>query len=124
MNIAKRIAEARIKAGLSQSELARKLGIRPQSVQGGESGATAPRARRIAQISEVLGVPESFFFKPAGPESTHVEESETVMAARSLGHQLVRLAESETIGRNEIKVLREVLKLIAGRSDVSGNVGR
>ncbi|RMG32499.1 MAG: XRE family transcriptional regulator [Gammaproteobacteria bacterium] len=112
MTIAARIAEARTRAGLSQSELARKLGIRPQSVQGWESGATAPRARRIAQIAEVLGVPETFFFESPS-DSSRAEESEAVMAARALGQQLVRLAETEAVGKEEIAVLGEVLRLVA-----------
>jgi transcriptional regulator with XRE-family HTH domain len=42
--------------GWNQSELAARVGIRPQSVQSWEAHDTTPRARLIPKIAEVLGV--------------------------------------------------------------------
>jgi len=42
--------------GLNQSELARRLGLRPQSVQEWEAHTTAPSAKRIPEIAAALGV--------------------------------------------------------------------
>lgn len=50
------IAEARRKAGLNQSELARKLGVTPQSVQAWESGKSTPRPTMMKKISKELGM--------------------------------------------------------------------
>lgn len=54
--IGSNIAEARKRAGLSQSELARNLGIKPQSVQQWEKGTAAPRINRLGAVAQVLGV--------------------------------------------------------------------
>lgn len=42
-------------AGLNQSEFARALGIKPQSVQQYVTGKTAPRGHRLIKIRELLG---------------------------------------------------------------------
>ena len=49
------IIEARKKAGLSQSELARRLNLTPQAVQAWESGRSTPRANVLAEVATVLG---------------------------------------------------------------------
>lgn len=52
----RRIAKAREDKGLNQSELARRLGVTPQSVQAWESGKNVPRNQKLSSIAEVLGV--------------------------------------------------------------------
>lgn len=61
MNIKDRIRTAREGAGLSQSGLAKKLGVTPQAVQSWEDpeGAT-PRISKIKAIAEATGVNESW----------------------------------------------------------------
>lgn len=56
MKIGERIRTVRERLGLSQSDIARKLGIRPQSVQAWESGSTSPRRSYIPGLCEILGV--------------------------------------------------------------------
>lgn len=56
MSFAVRLAEARNRAGLTQSELARRLRISPQSVQQWEQSGTTPRAHRIKDLALALGV--------------------------------------------------------------------
>lgn len=51
------IAEGRKKIGLNQSELARRLGITPQSVQAWESGRSIPRPSLLGDISGITGIP-------------------------------------------------------------------
>lgn len=51
----RRIAAFREKRGLNQSDLARRLRIKVQSVQQWESGQTQPRANRLRAIAEALG---------------------------------------------------------------------
>ncbi|MGH8603902.1 MAG: helix-turn-helix transcriptional regulator [Gammaproteobacteria bacterium] len=45
MSIGKRIAEARARRGWTQSELARQVGVRPQSVQLWEADETGPQPK-------------------------------------------------------------------------------
>lgn len=51
----KRIAIAREEKGWNQSEFARRLGVKPQSVQAWESGKNTPRPQKMTVISELLG---------------------------------------------------------------------
>lgn len=54
--IDKRITQARLARGLNQSELARVLGVTPQSVQAWESGKNIPRNPKLRVIAIALGV--------------------------------------------------------------------
>lgn len=63
----KRIAAARKLAGLNQSEVARRLGITPQAVQGWESGKSAPRGERLLQLAKLLGVTPHYLMSGEGP---------------------------------------------------------
>ena len=54
--LAARIESARKRAGLSQAQLARRMGIERQSVQQWEHGETAPRQSRLTKLAQVLGV--------------------------------------------------------------------
>ncbi|MDT4841077.1 helix-turn-helix protein [compost metagenome] len=53
--IGSRIAAARERKGLNQSELGRLLGVTPQSVQAWESDKNIPRPKRLNQIAGALG---------------------------------------------------------------------
>lgn len=55
MSIAKRLLEARIKAGMSQADLAEKVGVSQQSIQKIEAGQTSA-PRRIADIAKAVNV--------------------------------------------------------------------
>lgn len=63
-DIGKRITKAREAAGLNQSELARALGVKPQSVQAWESGRNVPRHKKIEAISAYLGIPIMDLIEP------------------------------------------------------------
>jgi phage repressor protein C with HTH and peptisase S24 domain len=58
-SLGKRVAHARALAGISQSELARRIGIKPQSIQAIEAGDTK-RSRYTGQIARTLGVDEAW----------------------------------------------------------------
>ncbi len=63
MTIGKRIAAARARKGWTQSDLARQIGIKPQSVQLWEADATAPSRKRIETVAELLDTtPEELLF--------------------------------------------------------------
>ncbi|HFN5073012.1 TPA: LexA family protein [Pseudomonas aeruginosa] len=51
-----RITAARELVGLSQSELARNLGVTPQAVQSWESGKSSPRGKRLDELCRLLQV--------------------------------------------------------------------
>jgi transcriptional regulator with XRE-family HTH domain len=51
-----RLAGAREAAGLTQSEVARRLGVRTQSIAAWEDDRSEPRANRLSMLAGVLGV--------------------------------------------------------------------
>lgn len=56
MEIGERIKIAREKIGVSQSELARRIGVKPQSVQVWEAGRNGPSRKRITILARELKV--------------------------------------------------------------------
>jgi len=58
--LGKRIAQKREQSGLSQSELARRLGLSPQAVQKWESEVSVPRGRRLDEIASELSTSVGF----------------------------------------------------------------
>lgn len=60
MNLGDRIKNARERAGLTQTDLAERVGVRYQSVQQRESNATAPTREKMGRIAGALGVTVAF----------------------------------------------------------------
>ena len=58
--LADRIKQARIALKMSQSELARMLGIKPQAVQHWENGTSSPKTERITDVAKTLDVQVSW----------------------------------------------------------------
>ena len=54
--IGDRIAGAREAAGIGQSELARKLGVKVKTIRGWENDLTEPRANKLQMLSGLLNV--------------------------------------------------------------------
>lgn len=59
MSIGETIREARMRKGWNQSELARAVGVSPQSVQQWEYGHTAPTRRHWPKVARALELDES-----------------------------------------------------------------
>lgn len=72
--LAKRVYKARIDAGLSQAELAEKVGMAQTSIAAIEIGRST-RPRKIAEIAKILNVPLSYFL--GAGEVQYVPVSET-----------------------------------------------
>ena len=61
-HVGKRIRHRRWMVGMTQQQLAEKVGIKFQQIQKYETGMNRVSASRLWEIAEVLGVPISFFF--------------------------------------------------------------
>lgn len=83
VQIGMRIAEERKKKGLSQSDLARGLGISPQAVQKWEDGGQ-PRFGRLREIADVLGIELSSLVKQTAYEAAlqSADEMPEILVAR------------------------------------------
>lgn len=117
MSIAERITAARERAGLTQTELARRLNLAPQSVQQWESGVSAPRARRLAEVAMVLGVSEGYFFqeKPVENSREEVKSSEAVSELASvIAGELVQLAGRGSLDKPALEAVAVLIRKLAG----------
>ena len=62
MNIGKKIKNLRIKSGLSQEELAKRIGVSRESISHYENGRVIPPIDVLELIAKELGVPIAYFF--------------------------------------------------------------
>ena len=67
MNLADRIQDLRKRRGLSQEELADKLGVSRQAVSKWESGQSTPDIERIILMSEFFDVTTDYLLKGTEP---------------------------------------------------------
>lgn len=70
-NIAKRIEDCRHSLNISQSELARKIGVTPQAVQKWEKAKTVPRGTTLQRLADVLGVSPAYIQFGITPPAEH-----------------------------------------------------
>lgn len=62
VHVGKRVRHRRWMVGMTQQQLAEKVGIKFQQIQKYETGMNRVSASRLWDISEALDVPVSFFF--------------------------------------------------------------
>ena len=89
--IGERIKKARELKSLSQSELARLLKIRPQSVQRWESGGAGPQRKRLEAMADVLDVSISWLATGVGPMQSG-KSGEQRLRELKLPHEIIQLA--------------------------------
>ncbi|MFV0512169.1 MAG: helix-turn-helix domain-containing protein [Jhaorihella sp.] len=73
VHVGKRVRHRRWLIGMTQQQLAEKVGIKFQQIQKYETGANRVSASRLWDIADTLGVPVSFFFE--GLEETPADDS-------------------------------------------------
>ncbi|KPN64168.1 hypothetical protein XMM379_001105 [Aliiroseovarius sp. xm-m-379] len=74
VHVGKRIRHRRWMVGMTQQQLAEKVGIKFQQIQKYETGMNRVSASRLWDISNALSVPISFYFE--GLEGTAASEGE------------------------------------------------
>lgn len=70
VHVGKRIRQRRWMVGMTQQQLAEKVGIKFQQIQKYETGMNRVSASRLWEIASALGVPVSFFFEGIGAPET------------------------------------------------------
>ena len=63
-----RICQRREQVGVTQMELARRLGVSPGQIKSYETGGTSVRASTLEAIARVLEVPVSYFYATTAPD--------------------------------------------------------
>lgn len=74
MILADKIIELRKKSGMSQEELAEKLGVSRQSVSKWEGAQSMPDLNRILQLSQIFEVSTDYLLKDSMEESDTVKD--------------------------------------------------
>ena len=68
------IAQQRKRAGLTQIQVAEKLGVEKETVSRLETGANPPTLKRLEQLAEILGCPvRCFFWRTEGNDPAQAE---------------------------------------------------
>lgn len=70
VHVGKRIRHRRWMVGMTQQQLAEKVGIKFQQIQKYETGMNRVSASRLWDIAEAVDVPVSFFFEGIDDEAT------------------------------------------------------
>ena len=71
VHVGKRVRHRRWMVGMTQQQLAEKVGIKFQQIQKYETGMNRVSASRLWDISEALSVPVSYFFEGLGATSAN-----------------------------------------------------
>lgn len=88
MRVGERIKLARERASMTQSELARAVGVRPQSVQQWERGETEPRGKRMDAIAAALQVEKLWLLLGAEAPGSGPDVQEQYSLVQKVGVEL------------------------------------
>lgn len=101
-----RLAAAREAAGLSQADLAQRLGVRTRTIEQWEGDATEPRANRLQMLAGMLGVSLMWLLTGEGEGGVDAPGDEAAATPDVRG------------------VLAEIRELRASMSTMAGRLGR
>lgn len=59
------LAAARVNAGYTQEEVAKKMGVSKQTIINWEKGRIAPRIPQIDMLSRIYNMPQDYIFLPS-----------------------------------------------------------
>ena len=108
-----RVAGAREGAGLSQDELARRLGIRPGTLQSWEEDLSEPRANKLQMLAGVTGVSLRWLMTGQG-EGPQPPDSEMSEDAAALLTELRQLRGEFALGAERLGRLEKRLRARLG----------
>jgi transcriptional regulator with XRE-family HTH domain len=89
-HVGKRIRHRRWMVGMTQQQLADRVGIKFQQIQKYETGMNRVSASRLWDIAQVLSVPISFFFEGLADAVARTEAVEGDMFADREALELIR----------------------------------
>jgi len=78
VHVGKRVRHRRWLTGMTQQQLAEKVGIKFQQIQKYETGANRISASRLWDIADSMDVPVSFFFEGLDDDQKPTDEKPTV----------------------------------------------
>lgn len=111
VHVGKRIRHQRWLVGMTQQQLAEKVGIKFQQIQKYETGMNRVSASRLWDISDVLEVPVSFFFEGLQADGDEPREAAKDLLANKEALELVRSYYS--MPENQRKRLFELARVLS-----------
>ncbi len=89
IHVGKKIRQARLVRGMTQSAVAKDLGLSFQQLQKYETGYNRVSASKLFELSQLLGVSPSYFFEglvsgEEQPVSTALMDDQTAKAVKAL----------------------------------------
>ncbi len=88
--IGDRLRECRKRRGLTQEQLAEKVGVTFQQIQQYENGSSRLNSDRLQQIGHALGIPVGSLFDDSDERALTDDEMKLVKGYRSLSSDEVR----------------------------------
>lgn len=120
MGIAERIKELRVRLGMSQSDLARQLGVSAQSVQQWEKpDGTAPKRARLASVAEALGVTVSDIVAETDERFPRMRQD-----VLDLVQWLISLGAQDKLGMADVALIRAMLTRVVTNAPTATPVQR
>ena len=114
VHVGKRVRRRRWLVGMTQQQLAEKVGIKFQQIQKYETGANRVSASRLWDISEVLDVPVSFFFEGLDVEQAAVAKEERMPSDLMGDKEAMELIRSYySIPENQRKRLFDLARVLS-----------
>ncbi|SEK58971.1 helix-turn-helix domain-containing protein [Pacificibacter marinus] len=115
VHVGKRVRHRRWMVGMTQQQLAEKVGIKFQQIQKYETGMNRVSASRLWDISEALGVPVAFFFDGVDAATTDVSAvNESVPADLLADKEALELVRSYySIPENQRRRLFELARVLS-----------
>ena len=113
-----RIKEARQASGISQKELASRLGIAPATLSGYESGAHDPKSELLSEIANICGVSVDFLLgrEPENKKTTTSDDAEegniSLEESNALLVALGFIEEGEELSDDDLSFLSKILGLM------------
>ncbi|MHA3980710.1 helix-turn-helix domain-containing protein [Halovulum sp. GXIMD14794] len=107
-----RIAELRAERGMTQGDLAARVGLEQATISRIETGRRDTSGSVLASIAAALAVPVAALFDPDAPVPPGRSESDVEEAYRALGQVISRLAGSETDRSSEIAALASARRIL------------
>lgn len=107
-NIGEKIRKLRKLRGLTQPELAEKVGRNPHTIKDYEKGRATPSVKALSLLADALGVSESQLVSGEIPEGG--VSSKSLVSAQELSEMMVTIT---SLGEMELEILRDTLKALS-----------
>ena len=115
-HVGRRVRARRTQLGLSQSELARRLGLSFQQIQKYENGGNRISAGTLGRIAAALDAPVGFFFRglgPVGPVPQAIGDGRADRMQIEVARNFARLTPRATR-----RAVADLVRTLAGNADL------